>query len=177
MLASPCPESQRADFCVLLVLLFRLAHSRHFLRINDWYVGWSTPLSIFDFFLHLQIETLPWEGHCFSPVGDFACYTARQQEKQAPSFLYVHWSFLFSRYAHPQVIIICELILWLGYDVRLVGGPLMLLQEPKGSKSCHLFGNYIMNASASVRYLVVNKEKHGHSTCMPGVSRPEGEWP
>lgn len=84
--------------------------------------------------IHPQVETVPWEGRLpprFGPVGDFACYTAGWQEKQALGFIRFHWSILVSPLVRPQVLIICELKIWLGCDVRLVGGGQRVATETK----------------------------------------------
>lgn len=38
-----------------------------------------------------------------------------------------------------------------------------LVQRPKGSKSGHFFGKYLVNACGWIRYMVVNKEQNGHT--------------
>lgn len=67
----------------------------------------------------------------FQSCGDFACYTAGWQEKQALGFIRVRWAIFLSLYMHLQVIIICELMIWQGCDVRLVGVRWMVGAETK----------------------------------------------
>ena len=113
------------------VLLFHLACPRHFERIKKWHAGWPTPWSVLD-------SHPPPGGNSalgtpstssFQSCGDFACYTAVWQEKQALGFIRVRGSIFSPRPSHLEVIIICELIIWLACDIRLVGGGCTIAAE------------------------------------------------